>query len=187
MVAASILPISIYKGKLYFLFGKENEMEDSAKGFSDFGGRVENKETIYNAALREGSEELSGFLGNANQLKKLISRNGGVYKCVFDTYHVHMFYMDYDENLVNYFNSQHKFLWSKMDKHMLNNSKLFEKQELKWFSLEDMRTKKHVFRPFYVKMVEHYLKDSKNIMKFVQSKKGSPSRKTKKNQKIHGG
>ena len=97
MVAASILPISIYKGKLYFLFGKENEMEDSAKGFSDFGGRVENKETIYNAALREGSEELSGFLGNANQLKKLISRNGGVYKCVFDTYHVHMFYMDYDE------------------------------------------------------------------------------------------
>ena len=75
MVAASILPVSIHKGKLYFLFGKENELEDSAKGFSDFGGRVENQETIYETALREGTEELSGFLGNAKQLKQLITKN----------------------------------------------------------------------------------------------------------------
>ena len=47
MVAASLLPITIYKNKLYFLFGKENDMEDSAKGWSDFGGRVEKDENIY--------------------------------------------------------------------------------------------------------------------------------------------
>lgn len=35
MVAGSILPITLHEGKLYFLFGKENPMEDSAKGFSD--------------------------------------------------------------------------------------------------------------------------------------------------------
>jgi 8-oxo-dGTP pyrophosphatase MutT (NUDIX family) len=192
MVAASILPVSIHKGKLYFLFGKENELEDSAKGFSDFGGRVENQETIYETALREGTEELSGFLGNAKQLKQLITKNGGVYKCVFDTYHVHIFFMEYDENLVKYFNQQHKFLWSNMDIHMLNDSKLFEKQELKWFSLQDMKTKKHLFRPFYVKMVEHYLKESKKIMNFIQSKKGSRSRSPSRSRyrstrKIRGG
>ena len=38
MTASSLLPVTIYKGKLYFLFGKENELEDSAKVFSDFGG-----------------------------------------------------------------------------------------------------------------------------------------------------
>ena len=52
MVAASILPICIHNGKLHFLFGKENEMEQSAKGWSDFGGRKEANESIYKAALR---------------------------------------------------------------------------------------------------------------------------------------
>jgi 8-oxo-dGTP pyrophosphatase MutT (NUDIX family) len=186
MVAASILPVSLHKGKLYFLFGKENELEDSAKGFSDFGGRVENNETIFQTALREGAEELSGFLGNETQIETLISKNGGFYKCVFDTYHVHIFFMDYDENLVKYFNNQHKFLWSNMDVNTLNNSKLFEKQELKWFSIEDMKTKKHLFRPFYVKMIEHYLKEYKTILKFSKSKSKSKS-SSRKTKKVRGG
>ena len=44
MVAGSILPVTIHNDKLYFLFGKENPSEKSAKGWSDFGGRLENKE-----------------------------------------------------------------------------------------------------------------------------------------------
>jgi predicted NUDIX family NTP pyrophosphohydrolase len=67
MVAGSILPITIHNNKLYFLFGKENPMEDSAKGWSDFGGRVDAGETPFTAALREGGEELTGFLGNNNK------------------------------------------------------------------------------------------------------------------------
>ena len=72
MVAGSILPVTIYKNQLYFLFGKENQLEDSAKGWSDFGGRLENNETPYQAALREGAEELTGFLGDSKELNKLI-------------------------------------------------------------------------------------------------------------------
>ena len=70
MVAASILPVCIHNRELYFLFGKENRLEDSAKGWSDFGGRVENDESIYQGALREGAEEMTGFLGNEHELKK---------------------------------------------------------------------------------------------------------------------
>ena len=33
MTAGSVLPVTIHKGQLLFLFGKENDMEDSAKGF----------------------------------------------------------------------------------------------------------------------------------------------------------
>ena len=45
MVAGSILPVCIYKNKLYFLFGKENNNEKDAKGWSDFGGGCESNET----------------------------------------------------------------------------------------------------------------------------------------------
>jgi len=44
-------------------------MEDSAKGWSDFGGRVDRGETPMSAALREGGEELTGFLGDGQNIK----------------------------------------------------------------------------------------------------------------------
>ena len=92
MVAASLLPITIHKNKLYFLFGKENPKELSAPGWSDFGGRIEGKETPYAAALREGAEELSGFLGSPKQLKSLIKNNGGTMKLFLNNYHIFQYF-----------------------------------------------------------------------------------------------
>ena len=115
MVAGSILPVTIHNDKLYFLFGKENPSEKSAKGWSDFGGRLESKETPFEGAIREGSEELSGFLGNKSQLKSLIRKNGGVYKLKYNNYHLHLFFIQYDENLPKFFNQNHYFLWDNME------------------------------------------------------------------------
>ena len=120
MVAGSILPISIHKGKLFFLFGKENSMEDSSKGFSDFGGGCENNEQPFETALREGGEELTGFLGDGKNVRKLIKQNGGTYKITHNDYHVHIFRVDYDENLPKYYNANHKFLWERMNKKILD-------------------------------------------------------------------
>ena len=36
-MGASILPVTIYNGKLYFLFGKERDIDENP-GWSDFGG-----------------------------------------------------------------------------------------------------------------------------------------------------
>jgi len=186
MVAASVLPVAFHKGKLYFLFGKENELEDSAKGFSDFGGSVESGETIMVTALREGSEELSGFLGSPASVQKLIKKNGGHYKLVVNDYHIHMFLLDYDENLPKYFTNFHRFMWSKMDKHMLNSSKLFEKQEIRWFCESDLKKSMKQFRPFYRKMVQEIIDNMSSIRSFI--KKGS-SRSTshRKTMKMKGG
>jgi hypothetical protein len=49
--------------------------------------------------------------------------------------------MTYDENLPKYFNQNHRFLWNRMDKQELEKTKLFEKSEIQWFSVKDM--KKH--------------------------------------------
>jgi len=177
MVASSILPVTLINGKLYFLFGKENEMEHSAKGFSDFGGRVESGESIIDTAFREGSEELCGFLGGEQEIKALVERNGGFYKLSHSNYHVHIFYMTYDPNLPKYFTNQHRFLWNRMDKEMLNNSKLFEKQEIKWVSVDDMKANHIEFRSFYYDIVKKILSNISPIKKFIASKsKASKSR-----------
>jgi len=178
MVAGSILPVTIVKNKLYFLFGKENEMEDSAKGWSDFGGGCENKETPYETAMREGGEELTGFLGDKTNIEALIKKGGGFYPLTWKTYHVHLFYIPYDENLPTYYNQNHAFLWERMDKILLSKTKLFEKIEIQWFSEEDLKTKRSQFRSFYQNVVDMILQETKKIKQFIT--KNRPKRRTKK-------
>jgi len=170
MVAGSILPVTIHNNKLYFLFGKENPMEDSAKGWSDFGGGVENGETPYSTAMREGGEELTGFLGDGKQIKKLIHKNGGIYKIQHNNYHIHIFFLEYDENLPKYYNNNHRFLWERMDKNVLSKTKLFEKIEINWFSIEDMKNKRSEFRSFYQEIVDKFIENQENIYHFIENK-----------------
>tara|TARA_B100000927_G_scaffold288019_1_gene281915 strand:+ start:48 stop:602 length:555 start_codon:yes stop_codon:yes gene_type:complete len=180
MVAASVLPVALHKGKLYFLFGKENQLEDSAKGFSDFGGGVESGETIMNTALREAAEELSGFLGTSSSIQKLIKKNGGYHKVVVNDYHIHIFFMNYDENLPKYFTNFHRFMWNKMDKHMLNDSKLFEKQEIRWFCETELSKSMKLFRSFYRKMVEEIIQNMPTIRSFIKARSGRNNRRTRR-------
>jgi 8-oxo-dGTP pyrophosphatase MutT (NUDIX family) len=195
MVAGALLPVALYNNKLYFLFGKENPMEDSSNGWSDFGGGCENKETPYQTALREGGEELTG-LGDGNALEKRIQKSGGVHKVSMGDYHTHLFPIEYDENLPVYYNYNHEFLWKRMDKHMLNKSKLFEKIEIRWFTEKELRTQKSKFRDFYQKMVENIIADLPAIRQFIRSKKGRITRyshrggcasKVRKTRKMRGG
>ena len=179
MPAASILPVSLYKGKLYFLFGKENPMEDSAKGFSDFGGGMEPGEKAIDAAVREGSEELTGFLGTKEAIRKRLKKTG-VYTITHrfvdrpeDTYTVHLFPISYSEEIVEYFNNNHAFLWNKMDKIALNKSKLFEKIRVEWFCEDDLQKRDSEYRPFYreiVKDIVHHKKKLRQFMKRSTSK-----------------
>jgi 8-oxo-dGTP pyrophosphatase MutT (NUDIX family) len=164
MVAGSILPFTIHNGKVYFLFGKENSLADTP-GFSDFGGGVEGNEDPFQTALREGGEELTGFLGDSNALEKLINKNGGFYKMVHNTYNIHVIYIDYDENLPKYYNQNHEFLWKRMNKKYLNNTKLFEKIEIKWFSISHMKKHKNKFRNFYQEIVPKIVNEVPFILK----------------------
>jgi hypothetical protein len=189
MVAASILPVAIHKGKLYFLFGKENEMEDSAKGFSDFGGRVENNESILDTAYREGSEEFCGFLGDEQSVKRLIQENGGYMMHSHNDYHIHIFSMKYDENLPSYFTNHHRFMWNKMDKQMLNASKLYEKQEICWFSVDDLTKRRNDFRSFYRKIADELRNRIPEIRKFIgdKTKNRDSLKRTRRRRRLRGG
>jgi 8-oxo-dGTP pyrophosphatase MutT (NUDIX family) len=171
MTGSSLLPVAVYKGKLFFLFGKENPLEDSAKGFSDFGGGVDEGENIYEAALREGSEELTGFLGSPEQLKKYIKKHGGTYRITYNSdrgqYHVHLFFIHYDEDLPHYYNNNHAFLWKRMDQKYLNKTKLFEKIVIEWFCEDDLQKRTREYRGFYANVVKMIVEDLENVREFI--------------------
>lgn len=184
MTGSSVLPVTIHKGKLLFLFGKENPNEISAKGFSDFGGGVEKGEGIYETALREGGEELTGFLGDSEDIRKLISCNGGIYKISHNDYHCHLFYIPYDQNLVTYFNFNHRFLWERLDKNILSKSKLFEKIEIEWFTIQNIKKRLSEFRSFYRDIALKIVGKEKEIINFINSRKTRRKATTKRRKNI---
>ena len=75
-----------------------------------------------------------------------------------------------------------------MDKKFLNDTKLFEKIEIQWFSLSDMKKKRNQFRSFYREFVDFLIKDQAKNKKFLvkdgtkkrrNSRVGGSNRKTR--------
>jgi 8-oxo-dGTP pyrophosphatase MutT (NUDIX family) len=144
-MGAGILPVSLYKGRVMFLFGKER-----ASGlWSDFGGKAEKGETEIQTAVREGGEELNGFYGSGTDLFEKINYSL-LNKLYYDQYTTYIFRVEYDKNIPIYFNNNNNFVEFHMP-NIVNARKngLFEKSELRWFTMEEMRDQKGKFRAFY--------------------------------------
>lgn len=179
MTGSGFLPTCIVNNKLMFLFGLESPAEDSAKGWSDFAGGMEKSENdnsskqIYNAALREFAEETSGFLGGPHDIDVLVRNNGGYMRYSHNNsgsnYHVHIFRLDFDEKLIKYYNTSHKYLYKKLNHNLLKKTKVFEKIKLQWFSIDMMKEQKKKFRSFYRDIVEELIIQEQDIEKFIKS------------------
>jgi 8-oxo-dGTP pyrophosphatase MutT (NUDIX family) len=145
-MGAGILPTCIYKGKLYFLFGKENKYNDTP-GFSDFGGGTDNNESHIQTAIREGTEELTGFLGSKAELSKMLSR--AFYIDFPHSYRTFIFKYNYNPFLEIYYNNNQKFLQKKLSPSLIKSSKIFEKSEIRWFCIDELAKSKRLFRSFF--------------------------------------
>ena len=185
-MGGSILPITLHKGKIYFLFGKERDIDENP-GWSDFGGGTDKGETFINTAIREGQEEITGFLGSANDIKKMLNKYG-TYNIDFksegyNTYRCHIFPMEYDELLPYYYNNNQQFLQKKLDPKIIRDSKIFEKTQIKWFSFDEIKKDRSKFRSFYRNVVDLILENKLEIAKFVRiklRKKGKSKKMVKK-------
>jgi 8-oxo-dGTP pyrophosphatase MutT (NUDIX family) len=181
-MGASILPMTIINNKVYFLFGKEREIDENP-GWSDFGGGTEQGETFVETAIREGSEELTGFLGSSQDIKKILNKYG-TYKIDFHskghtTYRVHIFPIKYDPMFTFYYNNNQKFLQTKLDPKIIQNTKIFEKTEIKWFNFQELKKNIKQFRSFYQNIVKLILDNQYNINKFIRNKNTNSKTKTK--------
>jgi hypothetical protein len=172
-MGASILPVTIYKGKLFFLFGKERPDDDNP-GWSDFGGGTDDKESYIQTAVREGGEELTGFLGSDKDVKQLLTRFGTFnvdYKSNgYGIYRVHMFPMEYDPLLPFYYNNNQRFLQERLDPKIIKDTKIFEKQQIKWICVDDIvkMKKKKEFRSFYQNIIDLILAQRAEIDAFIR-------------------
>lgn len=186
-MGAGILPTTIHNNKLYFLFGKENQYEDSAEGFSDFGGGTDNSESFLETAIREGGEELTGFLGSDNDVKNMLKKHGTYnidYKdknSKFSTYRMHIFPMEYDELLPFYYNNNQRFLQKRLDPKIIKKSKIFEKEEIKWVCVDDIMKMKSKFRSYFQNIVVMIDAQKNEIKNFISKNlKKSTKKKTLK-------
>lgn len=151
-MGAGILPFTIYKGKLLFLFGRENKdkykKDLGKKGlWSDFGGSREGNETYKETAVREAFEESSGFFGNMEDIENLINT-----KCIHEIEHnkykTFLVYIPYNNRLIHNFRKQ--FLYVKKNKPGLYHKKgLYEKDMIKWVPYNKLREFKKDIRIFY--------------------------------------
>lgn len=181
-MGAGILPTTIHNNKLYFLFGKENQYEKSAPGFSDFGGGTDNSETFLETAIREAGEELTGFLGNDNDIRKLLSKYGTY---TIDnktdghkTYRMHIFPFNYDEHLPFYYNNNQRFLQKRLDPNVIKSTKIFEKAEIRWICIDDLKKMRSQFRHYFQNIVDMILNQQESIRNFIE-KRGKKSTKKK--------
>ena len=178
-MGAGVLPATLRKGKLWFLFGKENQFEASAPGFSDFGGGPEGDETPIQTAIREGGEEMTEFLGTDAELSKMLKKHG-TYEIDFveGKYKTFIFPMAYDPYLERYYNNNQKFIQKRLDPEVINTSKIFEKSEIRWICIDEFSRSRSKFRPFYLNVIDTILREQIRIKTFLRkSQKG-----TRKNQ-----
>lgn len=163
-MGAGILPVALYKGQLYFLFGKERERpNETARGWADFGGGHEDGEKPIETAAREGAEESSGFLGNRYKIANKLKKRKVTIKTDNKQYTTYVLPIEYDENLPKYFNNQISFLKTYVNKKELNNTTMYEKEQLRWFPLSSLLRYKSTFRPFYREIVGKLVSSQKSI------------------------
>jgi len=186
-MGAGILPTTIYNNRIYFLFGKENKYESSAPGFSDFGGGTDNKESFFETAVREAGEELTGFLGNDEDVKKLLTKYG-TYNIDYNQnngyskYRMHIFPMNYEPMLPFYYNNNQKFLQKRLDQDIIKNSKIFEKEEIKWICIDDIIKLRNTFRSYFQNIIDIIYDEKDEITKFITKKlKNTKNTKNTKN------
>jgi hypothetical protein len=172
-MGGSILPVTLHKGKIYFLFGKERDIDDNP-GWSDFGGGTDKGETFIQTAIREGGEELTGFLGSNKHLKQMLNKYGTYnidYKSDgYSTYRCHIFPMIYNDQLTYFYNNNQLFLQKRLDPKIIKNTKIFEKTQIKWFSINDIKKNYNQFRTFYKNIIDTILNNQKQINMFVRTK-----------------
>jgi 8-oxo-dGTP pyrophosphatase MutT (NUDIX family) len=184
-MGGSILPVTIHNNKIYFLFGKERDIDENP-GWSDFGGGSDKGETLFQTAIREGGEEMTGFLGSSADIKKLLNKYGTYnidYKSEgYTTYRCHIFPMNYDDKLPFYYNNNQQFLQKRLDQKVIRDTKIFEKTQIKWFAFDEIKKDIKQFRSFYQNIVHLILGNKSAIEGFVHKsfKKTSTKRSNKR-------
>ncbi len=157
-MGAGILPVTVHRGKVYFLFSREYiDSKDDGGMWSDFGGSKEKNETFYDTAVREGHEESSGFLGNKSKIKNLIKSSFVKTVTLPKIYRTYIVYIPYDKTLPKRFRDD--FLKVKKNHpEKIAKKGLYEKDMLRWVRFDKLKEFNKEVRPWYRNIVRLIIK-----------------------------
>jgi len=166
-MGAGLIPVAEFDETIFYLFGQECY----DKKWGDFGGRPTKNESVFDNAIREGYEELNGFLGTKTELKNLV-KNNFIKKLDSENnkYHSYLFRIPFDPFLPTYFNNNHKFIEKNFSQKIDKNG-FFEKSQIKWFTIYELNKEKSKFRTFYKDIVQQIIDNSSNIHRIIKIKK----------------
>jgi hypothetical protein len=161
-MGAGILPVVLHNSALFFLMGKESYNNL----WCDFGGSKNTNEKIFDTAIREGGEELNGLMGINKKLYNKVEKNliMDITNREKSPYTSFLFKTEYDEKIIDYFNNSNEFAEYYYNNLISDNNGLFEKKEIKWFSINELNSNIQNFRPHYQYIVnriiynEYYIK-----------------------------
>jgi len=171
-MGAGILPVALYRGILYLLIGQERHQNKNGEFlWCDFGGSPNKGEnTPYKTALREGQEELNGFLGIETDLKDAVDANM-ILSISYDKYTTYIFNTKYNRELPEYFSNVNKFAEKYFaNKIEDNNSGLFEKTTIQWFPVSYFKhpKAKEIIRPHYREIINSIITKESFIIKEIK-------------------
>ena len=77
-----------------------------------------------------------------------------------------------------------RFIQNHLDAKVIQHTRIFEKEEIQWFKLKDLKKDILVFRHFYQNIVKNILDKQTEIRQFMEKGFKSKKNKTRKNIKI---
>lgn len=174
MYGAGILPYTIYKGRVYFLLGKDTKENT----WSDFGGRMDPKDTeslrfIHikstreKTAAREFTEETCGVIQSYNTTLDRINSRRRILLIDSVTPRGHPYFMylmnisKKDEYITNF-----KEEYTRLCAHFPGYHPSKEKCDIRWFLMEDLS--KQALRPVFR---ETFSKNISRINSFFENNK----------------
>jgi len=173
-MGAGILPVALYKGTVYVLLGQERYNNNL---WVDFGGSSYKNErnNPFKTAIREGSEELNGLYGTEEILNENVQKNLLLtITSKNDRYTTYIFKTTYNDYLPFHFQLQNQFFEKHLNYQICDpDNGLFEKINIKWFSIRDLDNPeiKKIIRPYYNVILETIVKQEKLIKsKLLDSK-----------------
>ena len=161
-MGAGVLPVSLYKGTLFLLLGQERKNNL----WADFGGGAHKGERPFKTAIREGVEELNGFLGDETELEALVTSNL-ILSISYDKYTSYIFKTNYDKKLPLYFSNVNSFA----ELHLKDEIDIDDNGQIQWFPLTKLKEDKSQIklREFYKPLLETILKNERFIISFLQT------------------
>jgi protein associated with RNAse G/E len=96
---------------------------------------------------------------------------------------MHIFPFEYNEWLPHYYNNNQRFLQKRLAPKIFKTTKIFEKAEIRWVCVDDLKKMRSQFRCYFQNIVDMMLNQKESIRKFIESKKGSMKKHFKKSTK----